>query len=68
MPSLRTALFLALALVAGAALAQSEPPEVARATIRTVSADGTTLTVHTRNFIPPPTSYAIVTHCTEGAG
>jgi len=48
MPSLRTALFLALALVAGAAFAQNEPPEVARATIETVSADGTNLAVRTR--------------------
>ena len=48
MPSLCIALPLALALVSGTAFAQNEPPGVARATIKMVSADGTYLRVRTR--------------------
>lgn len=48
MTSLRAALFAFLSLAACAALAQTTPLAVARATIESVSADGATLTVRTR--------------------
>jgi hypothetical protein len=48
MPSLKIALATAFVLAVTPALAQNPPVASARATIQTISADGSTLAVHTR--------------------
>src|ERR1700727_2717599 len=48
MPSLKSALATAFVLAVTPALAQNPPIAPARATIQTISADGSTLAVHTR--------------------
>src|SRR6202012_3588021 len=48
MPSFRIALAAAIAFAVAPALAQNAPVASARATIQTISADGSGLSVHTR--------------------